>query len=265
METLTDMVYRLGTGDKETRRQVLCSMIRRPYETQTRNSTRYSCTERPINIVIPAKKREKIVVMTAHYDIYPKSKGYNDNGSGLAVLLSLQDKIPDNVEIVFTDFEEIGGRGASLYVDQNKSIIEGNINVDVVGLGTKIYYDLYAGASPQMIGFNWGAHFFPNVPFNDSYIFRRENIPSVLFMSGSASPKQIINEVWNAQHGGKNDDRMDLINETGMVNLSHLILEITADKYMHETNDASEDDGEGLRPFQDGIQEMDEDLRLEFI
>ncbi len=58
------------------------------------------------NLIVPAKTEGKIVALTAHYDVFGESWGWNDNGSGLAVLLSLLNDVPPHVKFVFTDNEE---------------------------------------------------------------------------------------------------------------------------------------------------------------
>jgi len=236
--------------DKDVRLKNICGLIRRPYRLQT--------DRRNTNIIIPAKKPEHVIVLTAHYDVYPKSMGYNDNGSGIATVLSIMDHVPDDVEIVFTDNEEVGGWGSQLYIAENRNRIRMNINVDVVGLGTKIYYDM---ADPVFeihhqhsifLENSYGPVSYSGVPFNDSHIFRNNSIPTVLIIAGSAPFSGIISEVWKHQHRNVNDDVLGLLSESGMLKVSSFILDTlllnTATKYRYEDEGQVHAQGLGAVP-----------------
>lgn len=95
------------------------------------------------NLIIPARVQKDKIVLTAHYDVIPGSKGYNDNLSGVITLLLLAGEVTDNVEIVFCDKEECGYLGASYYIFKNRHELKMNINVDIVGIPGMIYYTKY--------------------------------------------------------------------------------------------------------------------------
>ena len=157
------------------------------------------------------------MTVSAHWDNVEGSNGYNDNGSGVAVLLALQHNIPDNVELLFCDWEEYGGRGSRFYLENNTPAF--NINLDVVGHGDKIFYDFYGKQALKLVDdmsapslLSEGVEFYPSVPFNDSYIFQEYDVESVLFITGN-SHKTVIKEIWERQHGGKYDNDITKVEE----------------------------------------------------
>lgn len=167
------------------------------------------------NIVVPSTTANPQFVLTAHWDVFPGSYGYNDNASGMAVLLAVQDLLPENFEIVFTDKEECGGKGSELYLKHNKPLL--NINIDVIGWGEHVFYDdlnriMQSHLNPDK--------FFPygNVPFNDSYIFDRHGINSVLFISGQKRAT-LLEDIWSRQHMGELDNDITQINTTPMLKM----------------------------------------------
>jgi Zn-dependent M28 family amino/carboxypeptidase len=168
-----------------------------------------------VNIVIPAKSAvtDKIV-LTAHYDVFPGSCGYNDNGTGIVTLLEFysrhHNEFPEDVEIVFTDHEEIGGLGARYYIGRHRGDILCNINVDVNGFGKKLFFENY-GSFPFYLN-RKDATPYDRVPFNDSHIFRNANVPSILLITGD-DEKSLIGDIWNLQHGSADDNKLELISE----------------------------------------------------
>jgi len=174
------------------------------------------------NIIIPAKDQENKISIIAHHDIYRGSLGYNDNSTGVVTLLKLQEAdLPDNVELVFTDGEEFGGRGCSLYLNESvKPKIA--INVDVVGLGNKIFYEKY-GDGIKVDGKRM--EYFRNIPFSDSYILREYDVPNVLLLTGY-SKEALISNIFEAQHNGPKDGMLDLIQEDIMDKVYDMVLDI---------------------------------------
>lgn len=185
---------------KQYRRLLITQHIKRPYTLQTQGST--------TNIIIPARVQKNKMTLTAHYDVYQGSKGYNDNSSGVVALLNIHDLVPDNVEIVFTDFEEFGGIGCELYLNLSKIKPKQAINVDVVGLGNKLFYESYVGGISSKIPES--LEYYKNVPFSDSYIFRNFNIPNILLLSGTKK-ETLISDIFNAQHNGPHDGDLSYI------------------------------------------------------
>src|SRR3990172_12415244 len=98
-------------------------------------------TQKLVNIQVffPAKGKNKTnetLIFTAHHDIAnPDSENCQDNTASVCNLLDLCKKVSEmeirqkNVYIVFTDCEEIGGKGMNrlLY-----DIEQRNLNVDIM-------------------------------------------------------------------------------------------------------------------------------------
>jgi aminopeptidase YwaD len=89
-----------------------------------------------------------VVIFGAHLDTVPAGPGANDNGSGSAVVLELAHELaqrsqaerPLTVRFAFFGAEELGLFGSRFYVqnlsDAERQAILGDINLDMVGVGT---------------------------------------------------------------------------------------------------------------------------------
>ena len=96
----------------------------------------------------------KVVIIGAHYDTTPDTQGANDNGSGVAALLTVAeelvaDDLPFRLRFMLFGAEELGLYGSRHYVDgldlgELDSIIA-MINIDAVGSGTRL----------EIIGEDW--------------------------------------------------------------------------------------------------------------
>ena len=102
--------------------------------------------EAPSQNVIAEKagSDEHVVVLGAHYDTVPNSPGANDNGSGLATVLTVASELageplPFTLRIVLFGAEEEGLHGSIYYVDSLSSEEHGQIlamlNFDALGTG----------------------------------------------------------------------------------------------------------------------------------
>lgn len=100
---------------------------------------------------------DEVLVVGAHYDTTHETQGANDNGSGVAVALTLaeelaNDELPFDLRFVLFGAEEIGLNGSFEYVggleDEEIERIIAMINLDVVGTG-----DLTAIGSENMVAF----------------------------------------------------------------------------------------------------------------
>ena len=161
------------------------------------------------NIIIPAKTQSSKITVMAHWDVFPHSRGYNDNSTGVAMLIRLCGYVRDNVELVFTDREEYGGRGCRYYLE-NWARPVAAINVDVVGLDDTIFYEMYGEVTTFMVPKH--VKYYDGVPFSDSYILRQYAIPNVLLLTGQ-SEDRLIGDIFDAQHGGVDDSDFSLISE----------------------------------------------------
>jgi hypothetical protein len=74
-----------------------------------------------------------------------RSPGVLDNGSGVAVLLALAERLKHlplpgcTFKLLFSGAEEIGLQGASRFVDNDRVRTETIINIDMVGAGTRLW------------------------------------------------------------------------------------------------------------------------------
>jgi Zn-dependent M28 family amino/carboxypeptidase len=98
------------------------------------------------NIIVRVGNGTKRIVVGAHFDAFSDSPGANDNGSGVAVLLSLIQQLQDvawnyAVDFCFFDQEEAGIMGSRYYVKQ--FVIPQRhfamINLDIEGTGEEVY------------------------------------------------------------------------------------------------------------------------------
>lgn len=87
---------------------------------------------------------DEALVVGAHYDTTPGTQGANDNGSGVAVALTLaeelaDDELPFDLKFVMFGAEETGLNGSFEHVgrleDAELARMMGMINLDVVGTG----------------------------------------------------------------------------------------------------------------------------------
>ncbi len=131
------------------------------------------------NIILPGSSSHWCV---AHHDIVnPNSHNANDNSCSVINLIALKLHRPD-LNICFTDAEEIGGLGAQRL---SQKIQDGDLgpcdwilNLELTGRGgTNFFIGEYPGGLSSKII----ETFDPPVvrtPFNDSVIFRRNGIDS---------------------------------------------------------------------------------------
>jgi hypothetical protein len=214
-----EFILKITDKDKDKRFAKILSCIKGKYEIQ--RMADYLSDVR--NIILPAPNQENKITLMAHHDVYPGSFGYNDNSSGVVTLLKLQEDIlPNNVEIVFTDGEEFGGRGSELYLNESvRPRIA--INVDVVGLGNKIFYEKYGNGAVKVDGSKM--EYYRHIPFSDSYILKAHNVPNVLLLTGYGS-EALIRNIFEAQHNGPRDSVLDLIQEDIMDRVYDMVLDI---------------------------------------
>ena len=98
------------------------------------------------NIIVRTGGGPKQIVVGAHYDAYGDSPGANNNGSGVAVLLSLIKYLQDvewnySIDFCFFDRGESEQIGSYYYVQQfavpKRHLAM--INLDIVGTGEEVY------------------------------------------------------------------------------------------------------------------------------
>lgn len=205
-----EWILKITDKDKEKRIKKILSFIHKNYMLQVARPTDLFPTDKElVNIIIPAKDQANKIAVFAHHDVFPNSMGYNDNSTGVVTLLRLQEQLADNVELVFTDGEERGGQGCRFYLENYPHPVEA-INVDVVGLGEKIFYEEYREVKTFAIPECFEN--FRNIPFSDSYILAHYGVPNILILTGSHK-EVLIENIFKAEHCGVNDGNIELISE----------------------------------------------------
>lgn len=221
--TNKDMILQITDRDPGKRLKKICSLIEKGYEIQEREpKDQFARYRKLTNIVIPAKDQTNKTTIMAHWDLYPGSLGYNDNSTGVITLLKLQPHIPDNVELVFTDGEEIGGQGCREYLENNTHPKQA-INIDVVGLAGKIFYEPYVKKTEFKIPNSF--ELYTNIPFSDSYILEDFGVPNILLVTGR-NEDVLIKEIFEAEHCNINDNKIEMIDEKIMNDVFTAVLEM---------------------------------------
>ena len=208
-EVEKELLIRLCQKSNDAREEALCD------ELQSRG-IRYE--NWGMALVVPSAS-ERVVVVCAHYDAVPGSFGYNDNGMALVTALNLINKLPYNVEVVFTNGEEQGGLGAEYYLQHTSKNVIGCVNLDVVGCFDQIYLDpMNFFAARSLTNCKQGM-----MPFSDAYVFARNGIPSVCFSSGPAATdfKKGIWQICSTLHNNRNDNNLGLLNFSMIQNVSN--------------------------------------------
>lgn len=174
-------------------------------ELSARNAA-FECREN-MAIVVPAATDEA-VVLCAHFDAVPDSFGYNDNGMSLAIILSLLNRLPKFTEVVFTNEEECGCRGARYYLRHTTKRLLGCVNLDVCGFGNMIYCDRMNSAL-ELPGCKTG-----RMPLNDGCIFAANGIPALTFSTGPAEVPfaEGIRQIGRTIHNGPLDNQLEVLN-----------------------------------------------------
>ena len=160
-------------------------------------------------LVVPSCA-EDVVALCAHFDAVPNSYGYNDNGMALVTVLKMLGKLPEHVEVVFTNCEEMGALGAEYYLGHAKKQIVGCVNLDVVGCFDQVYLDpMNCEAARQLRGCKQG-----NMPPSDACAFFREGIQSVCFSSGPSDTdfRMGIMQICSTLHNNRNDNDFGMLN-----------------------------------------------------
>lgn len=179
-------------------------------ENELRNNKIHHENWNDMAAVIPSVS-EKVVVLCAHFDAVPDSFGFNDNGMALVTVLNLiQNGLPANVEVIFTNGEEKGGLGAKYYLKHTQKQIAGCINLDVVGCFDQVYLDpMNCSEARSLTSCKQG-----KMPFSDAHIFARNGIQTVCFSSGPADTdfQSGIIKICSTLHNNRNDNNFSLLN-----------------------------------------------------
>lgn len=184
------------------------------------------------NIIVPAQQKQSPkIVLCAHYDVYPGSSGYYDNGAAVAMLLDMAPTLQalPQVEILFSDLEESGGLGAQNYLSSSygeKILLA--INLDIIGLPDTVYYSATANCPPQTTSLlNDAGALCVRYPFCDFNIFECQNIPAIsVITTGAGDFHTQLSRSFEFMHNGPNDGRLDLLNAKMIAHVSSLVTAI---------------------------------------
>lgn len=146
------------------------------------------------NIIVRVGAGTKRIVVGAHYDAFADSPGANDNGSGVAVLLSLIKQLQDvewnyTVDFCFFDQEEAGLLGSYYYIKQ--FVISQRhvamVNLDIEGAGDEVYAGpvgnnnrsimRYVNEAAKTTGFPFTAS--AEFPGSDHEMFTQNNLQNI--------------------------------------------------------------------------------------
>lgn len=123
-------------------------------------------------------------MVTAHHDIVnPDIDNANDNSASVINAIAIKKMIPE-VHVVLLDGEEVGGLGSQRCSEQilagEFGEIEWVLNLELTGRGGKNFFvGNYPGPLSDRIGGMFECY-IESTPFNDSVIFRRNGIDSVV-------------------------------------------------------------------------------------
>lgn len=146
------------------------------------------------NVVVSFGEGEKRLVIGAHWDVEDGSCGGNDNASGCAVLLhaiaALLSKkdFKKRVDFVFFGAEELGGIGATRYIEAvGSGNISAMVNFDMCGYGDTILINDKGNRASPLFGGLMSEELLEKhdvglpgfLPQGDDYIFELQEIPSV--------------------------------------------------------------------------------------
>jgi hypothetical protein len=211
---MTDIIQYLGNSTTDERFNKIIDLLKY-------NNVHYVIQESsekaffPVrNIVIPARIQEDKIVLCAHYDVVIGSSGILDNTTAIVMILTALPELlqHDNVEILFSDKEECGGRGASEYCYSSNEIPLMVINLDIIGHGDILYYCKY-NVHPEILEKLNEDCVEQNYPFCDFNIFRMNNFPCISIISapGGRPFQQALQEDYSCFHKGIHDGDMSKI------------------------------------------------------
>ena len=134
------------------------------------------------NVYVSGRGQSPLALMAHHDIVNPRSDNANDNSASIINLIALKLLRPE-VELIFTDGEEVGGWGArrwaGLVQEGLRSRPEWVLNLELTGKGGESFFigdDKEGPLKGYLVGEHGAATL--RVPFNDSVVLRREGIDS---------------------------------------------------------------------------------------
>ena len=163
-------------------------------------------------LVVPAKthKKHDTIAICAHYDVVDGSKGYNDNGMSIVIALGMLERLPDNVEVVFTNGEECGQTGAWEYYGEMRDDLKACVVLDVCGCFDAVYLDPKNCKEAKGLPECKKGH----MPRSDADVFDLVDVPAVCFSTGPADAdfQTGIMAICSTIHCKKGDNDFSLLN-----------------------------------------------------
>jgi hypothetical protein len=138
-------------------------------------------TKHGCNIILKGTSNKMVV---AHHDVSnPNIDNANDNSASVINAITLKKIMPD-VNVVLLDGEEVGGLGSQRCSELIKSGYFGDIdwvlNLELTGRGGKYFFvGDYPGKLQELIVSTFNCP-ISQTPFNDSVVFRKNGIDSVV-------------------------------------------------------------------------------------
>lgn len=180
------------------------------------------------NIVVklnPPGDLKKVVVLGAHYDVFPRSTGLNDNGASVIMLLEFiknyRPFVESPVEIVFFDREETGMVGSRLYVRDHGYRVHTALIFDIIAFGDKLVFGTRNENVTSWLTEKTTFHKINFVLPSDNLNFIRADIPVALITAApecdleqneDGSFHLIGGHFYSSFHNGKNDNNIDVLN-----------------------------------------------------
>jgi len=183
------------------------------------------------NILVKIDPKEatdkKAVAIVAHYDVVPRSKGINDNAIAVLAAIEIIKHLKENgtprpVDILFSDREETGMVGSSLYIKDNRDRIGYAISLDILGYGDQLVYCTNAKEVFGRIFEGSNLKHIENMLPGDNTSFNRAKIPNALIV---ASHKSDLNptkdgsyrlpsfpKFYESFHNREQDNKIEVIN-----------------------------------------------------
>lgn len=177
--------------------------------------------------IMASEPTEETVMFTAHHDVNnPVGDNCQDNSASVANLIDLIGRLKNkeldkNVIVVFTDCEEFGGKGANRLSKRINDGEYGNVNyvvnLELTANGTNIWADVKdEEKTPLLIKVKKTLELedrrltLVRTPFNDSVIFKLNEIDSVCFGSFTDEDMNEVKErgyckTWALCHKGEKD------------------------------------------------------------
>ncbi len=204
---------------------------------------RYKCQNVVATLNGSDPDSDAVIILSAHYDTVKNTPGANDDGTGVAAILSFAEifskySFKNTIKFIAFSGEEVGGLGAHAYVkkayETGENIIAA-LDIDMIGYTdtsinekflqmivpdrSKWIYDLSKNLSKEHSNLNLSFKILPNFPTCDHQPFIDYGFDAVLY-----SHENSILYPWLHKPG----DTIDKINKSYFINASKLLIAISA-------------------------------------